>query len=410
MMNVGHSETHGALEGLRVLDASQMMAGPLCALRLGDLGADVLKIEPPRGEWTRTHAMAGAAIEGETTALLGMNRNKRSVVIDLKAPGGREVLERLVRESDVFLQNFRVGTAERLGVGPDALRTINPRLIYCSISGYGPTGPYAARPGQDLVIQGYSGSMWSVGRAEDPPTPSALWAADALAGYQAAIGILSAVIARARTGRGQHVEVNLLAATLDCQLQELTTYLNLGIAPERRAEPTAHAFIPAPYGVYQTSDGWMTLAMSPLPVLGDVLDEPRLRELTAWDDGSTHADEVYAIVRPRMLERTTAEWFALLDAAGLWAGPVHSYADVAADEHIRETGMIATVEHPTIGPLRMPAPPLSLSETPTSIALPPPLLDEHTDEVLREVLDLGDEELASLRASGAIGTGREVAL
>ncbi len=393
----------GALHGLRVLDASQMMAGPLCALRLGDLGADVLKIEPPHGEWTRTHGMAGAAIEGETTALLGMNRNKRSVVVDLKAPGGRELLERLARESDVFLQNFRVGTAERLGVGPDALMAVNPRLIYCSISGYGGSGPYAGRPGQDLVVQGYSGSMWSVGSHDDPPTPSALWAADALAGYQAAVGILSAVVARARTGRGQHVEVNLLAATLDCQLQELTTYLNLGIEPRRPGERTAHAFIPAPYGVYRTADGWMTLAMSPLPVLGEVLDEPRLRELTAWDDGATHADEVYRIVRPRMTERTTADWIAALDAVNLWAGPVYSYADIDADPHVRETGMIATVEHPTIGALRMPAPPLSLSDTPPAIRQPPPLLDEHTDEVLREVLGASDEELEQLRAAGTIG-------
>jgi crotonobetainyl-CoA:carnitine CoA-transferase CaiB-like acyl-CoA transferase len=399
---------HGALHGLRVLDASQMMAGPLCGLRLGDLGADVLKIEPPHGEWTRTHPMAGAAIEGETTALLGMNRNKRSVVIDLKAPGGLEILERLVGESDVFLQNFRVGTAERLGIGPDALRAINPRLIYCSISGYGAHGPLAGRPGQDLVIQGYSGSMWSVGRHDDPPTPSALWAADALAGYQAATGILAACVARERTGRGQVVEVNLLAATLDCQLQELTTYLNLGIAPARPAEPTAHAFIPAPYGVYRTADGWLTLAMSPLPVLGEVLGEPRLSEMIAWDDGSARADEVYRIVRPRMLERTTADWIAVFDAVNLWAGPVYSYADVDADQHIRETGMIATMEHPTIGPLRMPAPPLALSDTPAAIRQPPPLLDEHTDEVLREVLGLPDEELAQLRETGAIGA-REVA-
>jgi crotonobetainyl-CoA:carnitine CoA-transferase CaiB-like acyl-CoA transferase len=399
----------GPLDGLRVLDASQMMAGPLCALRLGDLGADVLKIEPPRGEWTRTHGMAGAAIEGETTAVLGMNRNKRSVVIDLKVPEGRAVLERLVEKSDVLLQNFRNGTADRLGIGPDAMRSINPRLIYCSISGYGGRGPLAGRPGQDLVIQGYSGSMWSVGRQDDAPQPSALWAADALAAYQAAIGILSAVVARQRTGSGQHVEVNLLAATLDCQLQELTTYLNLGISPQRPSEPTAHAFIPAPYGVYRTSDGWLTLAMSPLPVLGGVLDEPRLRELSAWDDGATHADEVYRIVRPRMLERPTAEWLAVLDAAGLWAGPVYSYADVAADEHIRETGMIATVEHPTIGPLRMPAPPLTLTDTPVTISKPPPLLDQHTDEVLRELLDIGDDELARLRSTGAVGARQAAA-
>ncbi len=179
----------------------------------------------------------------------------------------------LVRSSDVFLQNFRHGTAERLGIGYEQLRQINPRLVYCSISGYGSTGPYRDRPGQDLVVQGYSGSMFSVGSADDPPEPGALRAADVMTGYQAAIGILAALHARERIGVGQHVEVDMLSVVFDAQLQELVTFLNAGRKPVRTAEASAHAFIPAPYGVYRTQDGWLTLAMTLLASLGEVLDD-----------------------------------------------------------------------------------------------------------------------------------------
>ncbi len=393
----------GALTGLRVLDLSQMLAGPLCGMRLGDLGAEVLKIEPPgQGEWTRTHSFANASLEGETTAVLGLNRNKRSVTVNLKHAEGLKTFYELVRESDIFVQNFRVGTAERLGVSYEQLREINPRIIYCSISGYGEHGPYSGRPGQDLVVQGYSGSMWSVGSKNDPPLPGALWAIDAMTAYQAAIGILAALWARARTGCGQKVTVNMLAVAMDCQAQELTTHLNLNILPERSAAPFAHAWVTAPYGVYRTADGYLTLAQVPLHLLGEALDNNRLREMSAWEDGILYRDEVYAIVSEILPERTTAEWLAIFDQRKIWAGPVYTYADLATDPHVIETGMIAEVAHPTIGTLRMPNIPLALSETPATIRLAPPLLGEHTDEVLRELLGYSDARLAELHAHGAI--------
>ncbi len=393
----------GALTGLRVLDLSQMLAGPLCGMRLGDLGAEVLKIEPPgQGEWTRTHSFANASLEGETTAVLGLNRNKRSVTVNLKHAEGLKTFYELVRESDIFVQNFRVGTAERLGVSYEQLREINPRIIYCSISGYGEYGPYSGRPGQDLVVQGYSGSMWSVGSKSDPPLPGALWAIDAMTAYQAAIGILAALWARERTGSGQKVTVNMLAVAMDCQVQELTTHLNLDILPERSAAPFAHAWVTAPYGVYHTADGYLTLAQVPLYLLGEALDNDRLRGMCAWEDGITYRDEVYSIISEILLERTTAEWLAIFDQHKIWAGPVYTYADLATDPHVIETGMIAEVAHPTIGTLRMPNIPLALSETPATIRLAPPLLGEHTDEVLRELLGYSDARLAELHAHGAI--------
>lgn len=393
----------GALKGVRVLDCSQMMAGPLCGLRLGDLGADVLKIEPPgRGEWVRTHGFANAEIQGQTTALLGLNRNKRSVTVNLKHPDGLQIFYELVRVSDVFIQNYRVGTAHRIGVGYDQLREINPRIIYASISGYGEQGSYRTRPGQDLVAQGYSGSLFSVGSRHDPPTPGPVYAADAIAAYLATIGILAALWARERTGKGQKVEANLLAALMDAQLQEILTYLNLGILPERTEEPLAHAWINAPYGVYRTADGWITMAMAPLHVVGEALNNDRLREMKEWSDGVTYRDEAYRIISSILPSRATAEWLEIFNKHNVWAGPVYTYADLANDPHVKETGMITTVKHPTIGPLRMPNVPIRMSETPPSVKLPPPLLGEHTDLVLRDWLGYDDSRVAQLHASGAI--------
>ena len=393
----------GPLDGIRVLDASQMMAGPLCAMRLGDLGAEVIKVEPPgKGEWVRTHGFANAELNGETTALLGLNRNKKSVTINLKSADGLEVLYRLVEQSDIFIQNFRVGTADRIGIGFEKLSEVNPRLIYCSISGYGEEGPYKGRPGQDLVVQAYSGSMFSVGSENDPPIPGAMFVADAAAAYQAAIGALAALYARQRTGKGQKIEVNLLASVMDVQIQEITTHLNLGSLPTRTDEPLAHAWNNAPYGVYPTADGWIAIAMSPLHVLGEALDNNCLREMTKWSDGVTYRDEVYRIVRSITPRRTSKEWLRILDEHGLWAGPVYTYRDLVQDEHVIATGMIAETTHPKIGLLRMPNVPLRMSDTPAAVRTAPPLLGEHTDELLRALLNYDAGKLKELRSSGAI--------
>ena len=404
------SSPTGPLAGVRVLDATQMLAGPICGMRLGDMGADVLKIEPPgTGEWTRSHGFADAEINGHTTAQLGLNRNKRSVAINLKHPDGQAVLHDLVRHSDVFMQNYRVGTAERIGAGYEQLSAVNPRLVYAQISGYGEDGPYRDRPGQDLIVQGYSGSMFSVGSSSDPPLPGALWAVDAMTGYQAGMGILAALVSRGKTGRGQKISVSMLAMAMDCQSQELVTAFNLGIQPQRSKAPFAHAWVTAPYGSYRTMDGWINLAQVPVHVLGEAIDSDRLRKMTDWSDGITHRDEIYEIVSEIMPSRTTGEWIEILDRYKLWSGPVYTYKDLENDPHVRATGMITEVEHPEIGTLRMPNVPIGFSETPGEIRLPPPLLGEHTDEVLREVLGYDRERLEHLRGVGATaGRAQEV--
>jgi len=391
----------GALAGLVVLDATQMLAGPMAGMRLGDLGADVIKIEGPSGEFNRTHGFEDLTVQGQMTTFLAVNRNKRSVTVDLKRPEGLATFLDLAAQADVFIQNFRHGTAERLGVGYEQLRAINPGLVYCSISGYGSEGPYRDRPGQDLVLQGYSGSLFSVGAKGDPPVPSALWAADVMSGYQAVIGILAAVISRARTGEGQKVEVDMLSVVLDSQAQELVTFLNTGRQPTRSDEVGAHASIPAPYGIYRTEDAWITLAMCNLADLGEALDDDWLRTLDHYNDGHVHRDAVYRHIRDRFLARTTADWLPILDANGVWAGPVYDYADLEHDPHIAALGIVTEQPQPW-GPVRTVRVPVQLSGTPTSIRRGAPLLGADTRTVLRDLLGYDDERIDALMDIGAV--------
>jgi crotonobetainyl-CoA:carnitine CoA-transferase CaiB-like acyl-CoA transferase len=395
----------GALSGIRVIDATQMLAGPLAGTRLGDLGADVIKVEPPLlGEFNRTRGFENQMSNGEMTTFLAVNRNKRSLTIDLKSDLGRQTIHDLVRESDVFLQNFRHGTVDRLGIGYEELTKINPRLVYCSISGYGSSGPYRDRPGQDLVVQGYSGSLFSVGAIGDDPTPSALWGADVMTGYQAVIGILAALHARDQIGRGQHVEVDMLSVVMDCQLQEMVTYLNSGRMPRRTQERSAHGSIPAPYGIYKTKDSWLTLAMVPLNILGEVLDDEWLRTLTHYNDGHKYRDEVYGRIRHRFEDKTTAEWIEICDRTGAWGGPVLDYDGLVKDPHIVEMNYI--VEQPQLREraAKTVRPPLKMSETPPQIRRGAPALGEHSREVLRDVLNYTNDQIEELIRAGVVGT------
>lgn len=400
--------TRGALEKLRVIDATQMLAGPIAGTRMGDLGADVIKIEPPiLGEFNRTRGFEDQMSNGEMTTFLAVNRNKRSLAIDLKHPDGKAVIHELVKHSDVFLQNFRHGTADRLGIGYEELHKINPRLIYCSISGYGSFGPYRDRPGQDLVVQGYSGSMFSVGALGDDPTPSALWGADVMTGYQAVIGILAAIESRHNTGVGQHVEIDMLSVVMDCQLQEFVTYLNTDTMPRRMEERSAHGSIPAPYGVYKTSDGWMTLAMVPLPILGEILNDDWLRTLEHYNSGHEYRDEVYRLIRHKFKDKTTKEWIEICDKAGAWCGPVYNYEDLVKDPHIQEAQYI--VEQPQYrgGSAKTVRPPLRLSETPPTIRRGAPALGEHSREVLSDILGFPNSRIDALVEAGAIGLAKD---
>ncbi|MEY3335776.1 MAG: hypothetical protein RL566_699 [Actinomycetota bacterium] len=387
------------LEGLRVLDLTQMLAGPLAGTRLGDLGADVIKIEnPDGGEFNRSHGFQDVTFLGEMTTFLAVNRNKKSLPINLKHPQGVELLKKLVKSSDILVHNFRPGVLERLGLGYEDLRAVNPQLIYCAISGYGRVGRLANRPGQDLILQGYSGSMFAVGAEGDPPRPGALWAADAMSGYQAVIGILAALHARSKSRQGSLIEVDMYGVVLDAQLQELVTFLNTGKKPTRSLSPSAHASIPGPYGVYRTQDGWMTLAMSPLPALGKLLDNDWLQSLTDYNDGHVWRDQIFAEIENAFVGQPTAYWVEKADEFGVWAGPVYDYDDLISESHLIDSGLI-TSQPGANGEVKTVGVPLKINGSRPKIRIGAPSLGADTVKILKS-LNLSDEEIRDLIAHG----------
>src|SRR3546814_417031 len=328
----------GILSGYRVLDCSIAMAGPFAAQRLGDLGADVVKVEPVTGEWQR-HASAGGARGNQiNVSFLSLNRNKRSLAVDLKAPEGKAILLDLVKSADVFIQNYRPGVAKRLGVDYETLSAINPRLIYVSMSGYGESGPYVDRPGQDLLLQALSGAMLSAGRESDPPQPAGQFLADAITAYTAFEGALAALLHRERTGEGQLVQVNMLDAMAAVQMQEISVHTVGGKAQTRSAEPHAHSYIRAPYGVFETADHYIVVAFASLDAFGTLIGEPSLAGMDDETDSWAHRDEIFAKTRERLKAKTTAEWLDILLPAGVWAGPVHGYAELVEDPQVRHNG------------------------------------------------------------------------
>jgi crotonobetainyl-CoA:carnitine CoA-transferase CaiB-like acyl-CoA transferase len=393
------------LEGIRVIDCSIAMAGPFAAQRLGDLGADVVKVEPVTGEWQR-HASAGGARGNKVNvSFLSLNRNKRSLAVDLKAPAGKAVLLRLIKKADVFLQNYRPGVAKRLGVDYETLAKVNSRLIYVSMSGYGEDGPYRDWPGQDLVLQGLSGAMLSAGRAGEAPMAAGQYLVDAVAAYTAFEGALAALFHRERTGEGQLVQVNMLDAITTLQMQELSVF-TVGRKPQlRSAEPHAHVYIRAPYGAFATSDGFIIVAFPKLRSLGEVIGEDSFLTMDDEVDAWTRRDEIFARTRERLKTRTSQEWLAALRAADIWCGPVYGYQELVNDPQIRHNGTFVEYDHPTEGRVKTPGFPIKFSKTPSQVSRGAPLVGEHTREVLAEAgYDLG--QITQLERDGVIASGR----
>ncbi|MCR9138612.1 MAG: CoA transferase [Alphaproteobacteria bacterium] len=394
----------GILKGYRVLDCSIAMAGPFAAQRLGDLGADVVKIEPVTGEWQRHVAAGGATGNKINVSFLSMNRNKRSLAVDLKNEEGKKLFLRLVADADVFIHNYRPGVPKRLGVDYDTLSRVNPRLIYVSMSGYGEDGPHAMRPGQDLLLQAMSGAMLSAGRHGEPPAPAGQYLVDAVTAYTAFEGALAALLHRERTGEGQLVEVNMLDAITTLQMQELSVFTVGGKPQTRSNEPHAHVYIRSPYGTFATSDGFLALAFPDYHRLAEALDEPRFADMDAETDGWDKRDEVFSLVGEHLATRTTADWLSRFEAAGVWAGPVYGYKDLVDDPQIAHNGTFVEYDHPTEGHVKTPGFPIRFSKTPSSVTRGAPLTGEHTREVLEE-LGMADGEIDALADSGAISCG-----
>jgi len=394
----------GVLSGIRVLDCSIAMAGPFAAQRLGDLGADVVKVEPTAGEWQRHVAAGGASGNRVNVSFLSLNRNKRSLAIDLKSEDGKKVLLDLVKTADVFLQNYRPGVAKRLGVDYETLSKLNPRLVYVSISGYGEDGPYVNRPGQDLVLQGMSGAMLSAGREGEPPTAAGQYLVDAITAYTAFEGALAALFHRERTGEGQLVQVNMLDAITTIQMQELSVYTVGGKPQQRSAEPHAHVYIRAPYGAFATSDGFIIVAFPKLKTLGEVIGEDSFLTMDDEVDTWTRRDEIFAKTRDRLKTKSSAEWLDLLRAADIWCGPVYGYADLVEDAQIKHNGTFVDYDHPTEGRVKTPGFPIKFSKTPSIVERGAPVTGQHTQEILKEA-GYDDAAIAALVANGAVATG-----
>jgi crotonobetainyl-CoA:carnitine CoA-transferase CaiB-like acyl-CoA transferase len=391
----------GVLSGYRVLDCSIAMAGPFAAQRLGDLGADVVKVEPVTGEWQRHVSAGGAGGNRVNVSFLSLNRNKRSLAVDLKSPEGKAILMDLVRDCDVFLQNYRPGVAKRLGVDYESLSALNPGIVYVSMSGYGETGPYVDRPGQDLVLQGMSGAMLSAGREGEPPTAAGQYLVDAITAYTAFEGVLAALLHRERTGEGQLVQVNMLDAITTIQMQELSVFTVGKKEQTRSAEPHAHVYIRAPYGAFATSDGFIIVAFPKLKTLGEVIGEDSFLTMNDEVDTWSRRDEIFAKTRERLKTKTSAEWLELLRAADIWCGPVYGYADLVDDPQIKHNGAFVEYDHPTEGRVKTPGFPIRFSKTPSTVERGAPLAGEHSREILKEA-GYDEARIDQLLAAGVI--------
>lgn len=334
------------LDGIMVVDLCQFLSGPYASLRLQDLGARVIKIErPDGGDLSRRLYLSDTEIGGDSTLFHAINRSKESLALDLKDPADIAALKKLLTRADVTLQNFRPGVIGRLGLDYDSVKAINPGIVYGSITGYGEAGPWVGRPGQDLLAQARSGIMWLNGDHGQGPVPFGLAVADMLAGAALAQGILAALVQKGRTGKGAHVETSLLEALIDVQFEVLTTHLNDGHRPPRRADfRSAHAYLSAPYGVYPTADGWLALAMTPLGKVRDLLELPAL-DGYASDPKSwfTARDAIKRIIAERLAARTTAEWLAALEPADIWCAKVLDWPELMQSEGFRALDMLQTV-------------------------------------------------------------------
>lgn len=378
-----------ALAGVRVLDLSQVMSGPYCTMILADLGADVIKIEnPDHGDQTRKSW--GYSVVGEDSrAFLSLNRNKRSVSLDLKDEEGRREFLELARGADVVLENFRPGVAKRLGVDYESVKRVNPRIIYASISGFGQTGPYASYPGYDLIAQAMTGVMSVMGEPGGAPVKSAIPIADLGAGMFCAIGILTALIAREHDGEGQYLETSLFEAALAMSVWESTEFWSTGESPKPLGSANRMS---APYQALATKDGYLTIGANNQKlwhILCSVLEEPELENDPRFADNNSrmaHRAELIGELERTFATRTTDEWVELLLAAGVPAGPIRDYSEVLTrDPHVKARRMVVTFDHPVEGTTPVLASPIKLYGTPARVDSPPPLLGQHTDEVLAQV-------------------------
>ncbi len=406
----------GALSHLRILDLSRVLAGPWCTQNLADLGAEVIKGEKPgRGDDTRAwgppYLKDGAGRDtGESAYYLSCNRGKKSIALDITQPEGQRIVRELARQSDVLVENYKVGGLAKYGLDWDSLRAINPRLVYCSITGFGQDGPYAGRAGYDFIVQGMGGLMSVTGAPDGAPGGGpqkvGVAVADLFTGMYATVAVLAALTFRERTGQGQRIDLSLLDAQVAMLANQNMNFLASGQAPARRGN--AHPNI-VPYQTFATADGHVILAVGndaqfrrfcELAGRAGLADDERFASNRAR---VAHRDALIPLLEPLLRSRTTLAWVDALEAAGVPCGPINRLNEVFADPQVQHRGMRIDLPHPSAGSVPLVASPIRLSASPLEYAAPPPLLGQHTNEILQQLLGLPDEELGRLRDAGAIG-------
>ena len=391
----------GILTGYRVLDCSIAMAGPFAAQRLGDLGAEVIKIEPTTGEWQRHVSAGGAKGNQINVSFLSLNRNKKSVALNLKSEEGLSVLRDLVASSDVFLQNYRPGVAKRLGVDYETLSQLKKDLIYVSISGYGESGPYVDRPGQDMLLQALSGAMLSSGRVSEPPKPAGQFLVDAVTAAAASEATIAALLHRERTKEGQLVSINMLDVITTLQMQEISIYTIGKIEQVRSEQSHAHSYIRAPYGGFETKEDYIAIAFPSLKQFGELIGEASFESYNDEEDSWTHRDEIFAKTQERLLNKTAKEWLVLFREHGIWAGEVYGYKDLVNDPQIAHNKTFVEYDHPTEGHIKAPGFPFKFSKSPGSVAKGAPLIGEDTRDILK-TLGYSQEKIETLLKTGNV--------
>jgi crotonobetainyl-CoA:carnitine CoA-transferase CaiB-like acyl-CoA transferase len=374
------------LDGIRVLDLSRFIFGPFCAQMLADMGARVIKVEPC-GKGDPARAAGNIQVNGISPSFLARNRNKRSLAIDFRKPEAQEILLQLAQQSDVLIHNFRPGIMARMGLDPKRVRELNPRLIYCSLSGYGQTGPLADWPGQDLLIQAMSGIIAMTGWEDGPPTTVGTYVADVTGAIMAAYGIMTALFARAQYGMGQEVEVSLLDSLIALQAMDATVYLNSGQVPPKSG--SGHWLLPPPYGVFRTkdkdlalnahSDGWWP-RLCHAPAFAHLGQDARF---ATRESRTAHRDVLVAALQEILLTKTRDDWLAYLGEYDVLCAPVYDYAEVFANPQVQHNGIVAEQHHPMAGPIKVIGIPVKLSVTPGDIGPAAPQLGEHTREILQ---------------------------
>lgn len=388
------------LKGIRVVSFTQFLLGPAGVQFLGDLGADVIKVEPPTGAWERHWTGGEHYLNGRSVFYLSTHRNTRSIAINLKHSEGQNVARRLGEMADVVVQNFRPGVAERLGVGYEDLRKLNRKLIYVSASGYGSSGPYRDLPGQDLLVQALTGLAFITGRADDAPTAAASPVIDHHGAALLALGVLAALLHRTNTGEGQHVELNMVQAGLNLQMEPIAYHLN-GFQISRSESGLATNYHPAPYGIYRTKDGYIALSVSPVQSLYEATMDERLRPLLGSKDGWEKRDEIYKVLAPSIARKTTSEWITQLRAHGVWVEQVESYDDCFDHPAVSALDPVMEVEVPGAGAVRLLKFPIKFSAGETPVRRHPPEIGENTVEILKEA-GYPDDEIAKLRTDGTV--------